>query len=356
MFTILHKYLLRQNLYLILIILFSGIAIYLIVDFLTRMNAIVESGVGLAIAARYFAFKVPLIITQLMPAIFMLAVIIQIALMYRNNEMIALESNCISFSRPAVFFIFYSFAAFFVLLAFSETMGIRGYQETKTIWDADIRQRQVEDRGIDDLWFREGQTIVFADKAWPGRSEGKGLTVYEMDGPDTVKRIISAPEFKVSQGKWILSQPVVINMHEFQRHNPPSLNLSLETELSSFSIVASRLPYDSLSILTLSRLITQLKESGSNVERMATARQSKVAYSFALVVMTILGLAMATLIRNIYALVVLALIIVFLYYTVYVFGVSYAEEGMIAPFWGAWLANILFGILGLGQIVWAEKS
>ncbi|MCA1743708.1 MAG: LptF/LptG family permease [Desulfovibrionales bacterium] len=356
MLTILNKYLLRQNIYLILIILFSGIAIYLIVDFLTRMNAIVESGVGLAIAARYFAFKIPLIVTQLMPAIFMLAVIIQIAIMYRSNEMIALESNSISFFKPAVFFIFYSVAAFLVLLAFSETMGIRGYQETKTIWDADIRQRQVEDRGIDDLWFREGQTIVFVDKAWPGRNEGKGLTVYEMDGPDTVKRIIKAPEFKIAQGTWILSRPEVTDMDEFQRHNPPSIDLFLETELSSFSIVASRLPYDSLSIFTLKRLITQLEERGSNVERMATAMQSKVSYPFALVVMTILGLAMATLIRNIYALVVLALVIVFLYYTVYVFGISYAEEGMIPPFLGAWLANILFGILGLGQIVWAEKS
>jgi lipopolysaccharide export system permease protein len=39
-----------------------------------------------------------------------------------------------------------------------------------------------------------------------------------------------------------------------------------------------------------------------------------------------------------------------------VFGVSYAEEGIISPFWGAWLANILFGTLGAGQILWADRN
>jgi len=116
------------------------------------------------------------------------------------------------------------------------------------------------------------------------------------------------------------------------------------------------LPYEALSIFTLRQLISQLKESGSNVERLATAWHSKIAYAFALVVMTILGLALATVIRNIYALVTLSLVIVFLYYAVYVFGVSYAEEGIIGPFWGAWMANILFGTLGMAQILWAEKN
>ena len=356
MLTILNRYLLKQNLFLMAIILFSGISLYLIVDFVSRMNAIVDSDIGLSVAMMYFAYKIPLIISQIMPAIFMLAVIVQVALMYRSNEMIALETNSISFVRPALFFIIYAALFFIVLLIFSETMGVKGYQQTKTIWDSDIRQRQIEGRGVEQLWFKEGLSIIFIRKAWPDMGKGVGITVYKLEGPDKIDEIIEAPEFTVSRGKWILSRPVTLKTHEFQKEEMDSMELFLKTELTSFSIMASRLPYEALSIFTLRQLISQLKESGSNVERLATAWHSKIAYAFALVVMTILGLALATVIRNIYALVTLSLVIVFLYYAVYVFGVSYAEEGIIAPFWGAWMANILFGTLGMVQILWAEKN
>lgn len=356
MLSILNKYLLRQNLLLVLLILFSGISIYLIVDFVTRMNAVMESGVGPATAMRYFAWKIPLIITQIMPAIFMLAVIVQLALMYRNKEMIALETNSISFVRPAVFFVVYAVAVFTVFLIFSETMGVKGYQATKSIWEKDIRDKQVEGQAVSRLWFKEGRTIVFIKKVWPDQGRGEDISVYKLDGPDRVAQMIQAPEFTVTDGIWILNSPVTTDTDELVRTGAENLKLEFETKLASFSIITSRMPLEALSMTMLGDLIADLRESGSNIEKLATVWHSKIAYAFALVVMTILGLALVTLIKNIYALVTLSLVIVFLYYTVYVFGVSYAQEGLIAPFWGAWLANVLFGTLGMAQILWAEKN
>ncbi len=356
MLSILNRYLLRQNLFIMFIILLSGISIYLVVDLLERINNIVDSEVGFAIALKYFAYKIPLIIAQIFPAIFMLSVIIQVAVMFYNNEMLALETNSISFSRPVFFFITYAFVFFLILLAFSETIGVTGYQKTEHIWNVDIRQRQVEEKEINDLWFKEEQKIIFVGKAWPEQGRGKDIAIYDLEGADTIKRIIRADTFVTRPDKWILSDPVILQTHEFQKTAVDQLEFPIKTELSSFTIRDSRLPLDALSIFTLGSLITQLKESGSNVEKLATAWHSKIAYAFALVIMTILGLALATVIKNIYALVTLSLVIVFLYYTVYVFGVSYAEEGIIAPFWGAWLANILFGTLGMAQILWADRS
>ncbi|MFP4084502.1 MAG: LptF/LptG family permease [Desulfonatronovibrio sp.] len=356
MLSILNKYLLKQNLLLVLIILFSGISIYLIVDFVTRMNAIMESGVGAATAMRYFAWKIPLIIAQIMPAIFMLGVIVQLALMYRNKEMIALETNSISFVRSAFFFIVYAVAVFMIFLIFSETVGIKGYQATKSIWETDIRHKQIEGEGVNRLWFKEGRTIVFIKKAWPDQGRGEDISVYTLDGADRIAQVIQAPEFTVVDGKWILDSPVTTDTDQLDRTGAENLELEFETRLASFSIITSRMPLEALSMAMLGDLIADLRQSGSNIEKLSTAWHGKIAYAFALVVMTILGLALVTLIKNIYALVTLGLVIVFFYYTVYVFGVSYAEEGLIAPFWGAWLANILFGILGGIQILWSEKN
>ena len=90
MLSTLNHYLLRQNLLLMFIILLCGIGIYLVVDLLERINIIVDSQVGLDVALKYFISKLPLIISQILPAIFMLSVIVQIAIMFYNNEMLAL--------------------------------------------------------------------------------------------------------------------------------------------------------------------------------------------------------------------------------------------------------------------------
>lgn len=354
--SILNWYLLRQNMLFILIILFSGMGIYLIVDFVTRMDSVVGSGVSAGIALKYFALKIPLIVSQIMPAIFMLAVLVQVALMHRSNEMLALESNGISFFRPALFFIIYALAAFVFLSIFSETIGIYGYQQTKLIWDGDIRHRQIENRGLEKLWFSEKEKIVHIEKAWPDKGTGKGIAVYRLDSGDKILEIIRAPEFRTEDERWILSRATVMNTQEYSQKEYRELELPMDTRLESFSAIASSLPYDSLSMLRLGRLIQELRAKGSNVEKLATAWHSKLAYSFALVVMTVLGLALACIIRNIYVLVTLGLVIVFLYYTVYVFGVTYAEEGIIPPFWGAWAANIIFAVLGGGQLLWSARS
>ncbi|MFW6005296.1 MAG: LptF/LptG family permease [Desulfonatronovibrionaceae bacterium] len=354
--SILNWYLLRQNILFILIILFSGMGIYLIVDFVTRMDSVVGSGVPVSVALKYFALKIPLIVSQIMPAIFMLAVLVQVALMHRSNEMLALESNGISFFRPALFFIIYALAGFVFLSIFSETLGIYGYQQTKLIWDGDIRHRQIEDRGLEKLWFSEKNDVVYIQKAWPDRGTGEDITVYRMGSGNRILEIIRAAKFKESEDGWVLSRAMVVSTEDFSQKEYRELEMSMATRLKSFSAIASSLPYDSLSMFNLGRLINELKSKGSNVEKLATAWHSKLAYSFALVVMTVLGLALACIIRNIYALVTLGLVIVFLYYTVYVFGVTYAEEGLIPPFWGAWLANIIFAVLGGGQLIWSSRS
>ncbi len=353
--SILNRYLLRQNLYYTAILLFSGMMVYLIVDFVGRMNAMVDAGIGPGLVLKYFIYKVPLIVAQIMPAIFMLGVLIQIALMSRSNELVALESSAVSFKRPAGFFILYALVFFLVLLVFSETLGTRGEQVTREIWNEDVRQRQADTQALKDIWFKERDYLVHVKQAQPEEGTGDAVTVYKKDSPGSIQEIIQAPEFEIQPDRWILNDAKVFQTVTLERQVLDRLELDIRTDLSSFSFVASDLPYRAWAFFTLSALISQLKESGSNVEKLSTALHSKIAYPFALVVMTLLALAIFTRIRNIYSLVTLALVIVFFYYTVYVFGVSYAEEGLVAPFAGAWAANMLFGSLSIIQIFFMDR-
>lgn len=354
--SILSRHLLLQNLFYTCALFFSGMMIYLIVDFAGRINDMMDAGLGMREVLGYFLYKVPLIIAQILPAIFMLAVLIQIALMHRNNELVALESSGVSFRRPAAFFLVYSLAAFALLLVFSETIGVRGEQMTRQIWNEEVRQRQTQPEELRDIWIKEEDLFIHVQRAWPEERKGRGITAYKQDGPGRIQEIIKAQEFEIQSGKWVLSKARLFKPHTLETQEVQALELDVRRDLGSFIMVDSELPYQAWSFFTLAGLVNQLRESGSNVEKISTTLHSKIAYPFALVVMTMLALALFTRIKNIYALVTLGLVIVFFYYTVYVFGVGYAEEGLVSPFLGAWTANLFFGILSLLQIFWVDRG
>ncbi len=353
--SVLNKYLLRQNLFYTAVLLFSGTMVYLIVDFVGRMNAMVEAGLGMFQVLEYFAFKMPLIVSQTMPAIFMLGVMIQLAMMHRSNELVAMESSAISFRKPASFFLGYAMVVFLLLFVFSETLGVRGEQVTRQIWNEEVRDRQAGVQGLEDVWFKDRDYMIHIQRAHIEDGRGEEFTAYKRSDPGRIQEIIKAPEFEIHKNRLILSQVTVFKPHSLERQNVQEMELEVKIDLRSFALVDADLPYQAWSIFTLAGLVSQLRESGASVEKIATALHSKVAYPFALVVMTLLALALFTRIRNIYALVTLGLVIVFFYYTVYVFAGSYAEEGLVSPFIGAWTANLFFGILSLLQIFWVDR-
>ncbi len=353
--SVLNKYLLRQNLFYTAVLLFSGTMVYLIVDFVGRMNAMVEAGLGAIQVLEYFVFKMPLIVSQTLPAIFMLGVLIQLAMMHRSNELVAMESSAISFRKPAVFFVGYALVVFLLLFVFSETLGVRGEQVTRQIWNEDVRDRQAAAEGLEDVWFKDRDYMIHIERAHIEEGKGEDFTAYKRSDPGMIREIIKAPGFEIHKNRLVLRDVTIFKPHSLERQSAQEMEIEVKIDLRSFALVDSDLPYQAWSIFTLAGLVSQLKEGGSNVEKISTALHSKIAYPFALVVMTLLALALFTRIRNIYALVTLGLVIVFFYYTVYVFGVSYAEEGLVSPFFGAWTANLFFGILSLLQIFWVDR-
>ncbi len=74
---VLSRYLIRQNLFLMIICLAVGTCIYLLSDVFDRLDDFIRAGLGVETILFYFLVKIPVIVSQLMPAIFLLAMVIQ---------------------------------------------------------------------------------------------------------------------------------------------------------------------------------------------------------------------------------------------------------------------------------------
>ncbi|SNR82105.1 lipopolysaccharide export system permease protein [Humidesulfovibrio mexicanus] len=345
-------YLVRQNLFLMATCLGAGVFIYLLTDLADRLEHFLDAGLGLRQTLTYFLVKMPLILSQILPAVFLLAVVLQIGIMVRSREMMALRAGGMSMGWFIRFFVVYALVWSLGQLVFSQFIASYGEREASRIWREEVRKRQLDKRVVKNLWFREGAYIVHATEAQPTQSRVNDVTVYEFDtDSQRLERIMTAKKGLVDEHGWGLLDVWEIETRDFMSSKLLTSFIPLRQDMRSFlnADVADR---SELPLWRLGQVIDELRESGSNVERLRTAWHGKWSYAFSIVVMALLALALCSFFENLYVNMVLSLLVVFSYYGLYVLGITTGQKGLLPPVAGAWLANTAFGLLAGMRLAW----
>ncbi len=354
--SLLTRYLLRQNLFLMFTVLAVGIGLYLLSDLFDRLDDFLEAGLGLKVVLTYFLVKTPLIISQILPAVFLLACILQLCLMARSRELIALQAGGISFARLARFFITYGLIWAVAQLAFSQFLGVRGEDMASRIWREQVRKKSTEDAVLRSVWFTEEQYIVHLGTVQPGHGQGTDATVYELDDQGlSILQVLQADRFTAQKGQWLFESVRILDPGMFTTGRTEYVSLPLQQDVAAFKVIDPRMDLQKLPVWSLWGAIRQLRASGSNVEALWTALHMKIAYAASVVVMGLIGLMLATWKDNLYICLGVGLLLTFGYYALFTVGGSLGEKGMVFPFVAAWGADVLFSGLALGRILWFTR-
>jgi len=345
-------YLVRQNLFLLVTCLGAGTFIYLLADLADRLEHFLDAGLSWRQIITYFMVKMPLIFSQILPAVFLLAIVLQIGLLVRNREMMALRAGGLSISWFIRFFLVYALIWSFGQLLFSQFVASYGEREASRIWREDVRKKQLDKRTVKNLWFREGPYIVHAGEAQPTSSRVNDVTVYEFDR-DAMRltRIMTAKKGLVDEHGWGLLDVWEIETSDFTASRLLTNFIPLRQNMRSFLNEDSPDRSD-LPLWHLGQVIDELKESGSNVERLRTAWHGKWSYALSIITMALLGLALCSFFENLYINLVLSLVVIFSYYGLYVLGITTGQKGLLPPILGAWLANLSFISLAALRLAW----
>lgn len=353
MFGVLSRYLIRQNLYLMAICLSVGTCIYLLSDVFDRLDDFIRAGLGAETILFYFFVKIPLIVSQLMPAIFLLAMVIQLGVLSRSKEMLALRAGGVSFAWFIRFFLLYAIIWSFGQLVFSQFLGVFGEVEANRIWKEDVRNKQIDELSIKGLWFRDGPFIVYADEAHPAKSRADNVTVYEFatDNQELI-RILTARKALIDDNGWGLLDVHELDTRTFVSQERTSQFLSVRQNLKAYAAVELKGDKAQLPLVELTQAIKKLEESGSNVEILKTVWHGKWSYAFSMAVMALLALMLVTLSENVYANIGFSLILIFVQYGVHVVGATAGEKGVLPPFLAAWMGNIVMGGAASLRLLW----
>ena len=126
------------------------------------------------------------------------------------------------------------------------------------------------------------------------------------------------------------------------------ISISLQASPDDFHV--SRKTGDELSFSELWHLIQQIRTSGYPTTSYAVDLHAKVSYSFINIIMAILGIPFALMIGRSGGMalgIAASTCLGLTYWIFFSFCVSLGKAGILHPFIAAWIANIIFGMLGV---------
>lgn len=355
---ILDRYLIREIIKHFALVLVAGTGIYLVVDFFENIDNFMEAGLTVVRTLQFLQLKLPLITAQITPVGVLLAVLITLGLMNKNNEIIALKSggmSIYSLIRP-IFIVGLCATAFLFLI--SEIVVPLTIRKANDIYRMEVK-KYTQTRGVKDLWFKSHRCIVFISYFNPRKKTISGVTLNFFDNQFRLKRRIDAAEGQFRQGQWVLhdimEQELNPNSATYDTRFIQEKVENIEFKPEDLQRVAKK--SEEMSFQDLRRYIEDVESEGYDATPYRVDLHGKFALPLACLIVCLIGTGIT--VRKISKQglsvnVALGIVVLFLYWIVHSFCLSLGHGGMLPPIVAAWMSNFIFACVAVYSLLNAE--
>ena len=350
--NLLSKYLFREFITLVAGVLIGLIVVYLCVEFLQKADKLIKYQATIPQVAKYFLYTVPSMITMSLPMATLIGALLSLGNLSRHNEIIAMRASGVSLAKIIS-----------PLLAGGMLISALGFMNNEIIMPAYssranyIRSVEIEKKQQrvmfqqSKLWLRGPEnSIANIEMVSPNRKEMIGLNIYKLNPDYTVRERIKAGSLLWDNGAWRLK-----HSRTYTTVNDAVLSRSSDDEV--FNIVDNpddlgMIVKDSeeMNFSEMWEYVKRLKTSGYRVDTYEVDLHNKLAFPLASLLMVMISIPFSMLkVRGGGAAkgFAFAVLIAFAYWTLASVGASLGHSGAIAPYIGAWLANIFFAVVSV---------
>jgi len=357
--SIIAKYLVREILKYIGFVLVAVTVLYMVVDFFDRIDNFVDADLATSRIIQYLLLQIPLIIIRISPVGVLLAILITLGLMNRNNEILALKScglNPGSFLRPILVIGIVAGIGLFVI---SEVIVPVTSSKANLIWQVEVKKGAAVATREKNIWISGQRSIAFISYFNPRTKNISGVSLNFFDGHFNLVRRLDAKSGQFEFGGWQL-----FDIME-QIHDPKTFSQRVEFHDIGFEPLDFR-PEDlqraakkseEMNVVELFDYVNAVESEGYDATPYRVDLQAKFALPVACIILSMIAPAIA-LKRgrrlNLAVGIALGIGIVFVYWVFYSFCLSLGYGGIVPPPVAAWAANLVFACLGLFGVLSIE--
>jgi lipopolysaccharide export system permease protein len=333
-------------------------AAYLLGDLFDRFDTLVHHGGLGTLGLEYFALKVPLIVTQLLPIACLAGVLLGFALLNRTGEVLACQQLGISRIEMMIPVLVIGVLISGFQFVLSETVVPAATREAKYLFEVELKGRQLEGVFANrHIWMRVRDGFLSADSYDRKKLELAGITLYRLNPEYALTNIFHADGAHWNGHQWI---PLGVTRYklsggEVSSSEPPGFLINI----TPADLGLLRLEPEEFSIWELNRYIHDLRRKGLDPGGYLVDRDLKYAMPLACLIMAALGISLSldplprhlSLGRSFG----LAILIGFGYWLAAGLTTSLGHSGFMPAWFAAWSPNLLFTMLAGGIFLFGEE-
>ncbi|HLW52393.1 MAG TPA: LptF/LptG family permease [Candidatus Angelobacter sp.] len=360
---ILDDYVMRRFISLLLLILFSFLAVSLVFSFFELLNDIVRNKVAPLTVGDYLLNQVPSLLYQVVaPMSVLLAVLVTFGLMQKSNEITAMKASGVSIYRTLVPILVIAGALAGGLFLMDQWYLPYANKRVEMLRNS-IKGKTAQTYLRPSKWIfgnSDGQTghdgtrrVYYYQFYEPERNEFAGISSFELD-PRTFqisKRIYAArATWRENLQRWVFEKgwertfngDTVTDYRQFEVDTFPEVN-EPPSYFKKEVRQSSEMNYDELR-----NYIHDLQQSGFDVVRLRVQLQKKLAFPLITLVMAVLaipfGLSGGR--RGALGGVTVALLIAVVYWVIAGLFEAMGNVSQLPPLVAAWMPDLIFGLVG----------
>jgi lipopolysaccharide export system permease protein len=353
------RYILRQFGAVFAALMAAFVVLYMIVDFLDRLDILLRHDASLSASVRYFVFKIPLMITHVLPAATLVATLLSLGMLARSNEITAWRASGVSLwqtGRPVLVAAMAISLCAFAWEEFVVPYAARQFEHVNRVEIRKLPEKSLlSDRQI---WFQGREGFYNVDLVDMRRKTLYGLTIYRVTPDFEIAAIIEVDSATWTGDRWHTTG-IVEHAEESggdlnTRTWPDGTDL-IEEPINEF-LAIKRNP-EELSYRELRDRIDGLSRKGIDASHLRVDLNLKLAVPFAALVLAWIGVPIAGAVRHLPSIPqILAggLIVGFSYWVILGFARSLGETGLLDPVLAAWSANGILGLVGIALFLGSE--
>jgi lipopolysaccharide export system permease protein len=340
----------------IILCLFTGI--FVLVDLFDHAHSFIDNDVPLSVVLSYYAYYLPLIVVLTSPVAMLLATLLAIGGLARKNEIMALKGSGVSLYRILAPVLALSVALSLANVFIGEQILPPATRQRLLIKETSIARRASEIITNDPMYVTSDGSMFHARRLNSRTETLEQVTVEEFDETNSPLSRIDAESAVWENDEWVFYEG---SQRLFTTHGEEATSFDrLESGYSEpvpSELGVRKLRPDEMAFRELQSYIVRLRASGNDPRDLTVQLQLKIAFPFVIIIMTLLGGALAAGARRsgFARSFASALTISFFYFGMLQVAQVLGDQGILAPWLAAWISNIIFAAVGVALLIRAPK-
>ncbi len=361
--SILKRYILGQFIKTYILTVGGLTGMFIIIDGFERLDEFVTKNADANDFLIYYFLKIPFILSYMAPQSILIATVITLATLSRNNEFTAMKACGIGVTGLTLPIISFSFFLSVGLVVCNEFLTPVTSQKMNYLFNVKVqgwagKYKQMHDR----LWIRSGNGSIWnIDYYDPAKTLMKGVSLYTFDPhrPD-IRHRIDAESAVWNGQQWeffngyirFFKSDGVDSTQYFERKAIPSLE-----KPADFKRLQKR--PEEMSVRYMYQAIQKQDKEGLDSTRTWVDLNQKLSYPFISVVLALIGIPLS--IRSsrkggLLFCVWVSLVTGFIFSFFYALGISFGYKGVFSPVLAAWGPCLLFICIGFYMLLTMDSE